>query len=93
MLHGRPPELHSHLQRPGLLHCTLLTDTLVPLLQGPTCPGKDIRATGSDIRPGELVLAAGSLIAPAEVGLLATVGAARVQVRPSWALMVCARCK
>ena len=87
------PTLHACLQRQGLLHRTLCTDTLLPMLQGPTRPGEDIRATGSDIKPGELVLAAGSLIAPAEVGLLATVGAAHVQVRPSWALMVCACCK
>eukprot|EP00891_Asterochloris_glomerata_P008529 jgi/Astpho2/8529/e_gw1.00125.32.1_t len=52
----------------------------VRIVKGPTRPGEDIRATGSDIKPGELVLAAGALIAPAEVGLLATVGAARVQV-------------
>ena len=89
---GRP-ETHSHLQRPGLLRCTLLRGTLVLPLQGPTRPGEDIRATGSDIKPGELVLAAGSLIAPAELGLRATVGAARMQVRPSWAVMVCPCCK
>ena len=36
---------------------------------------------GSDIRAGQTVLAAGERIGPAEVGLLATVGAAEVQVR------------
>lgn len=43
-------------------------------------PGQDIRAVGSDIRAGETVLAAGERIGPAEIGLLATVGAAIVQV-------------
>ena len=43
-------------------------------------PGQDIRAVGSDIRAGETVLAAGERIGPAEIGLLATVGAANVQV-------------
>lgn len=43
-------------------------------------PGDDVRAVGSDILAGELVLAKGSLIGAAEVGLLATVGAAEVQV-------------
>jgi hypothetical protein len=35
---------------------------------------------GSDIAAGELVLAKGSLIGAAEVGLLATVGAAEIEV-------------
>lgn len=43
-------------------------------------PGQDIRAVGSDIRAGETVLAAGERVGPAEIGLLATVGAATVQV-------------
>ncbi len=43
-------------------------------------PGDDVRALGSDIAAGEVVLAKDSLIGAAEIGLLATVGAATVQV-------------
>ena len=42
--------------------------------------GQDIRPVGSDIKAGQLVLPAGTLLGPAEVGILATVGAAHVQV-------------
>ncbi|EIE21770.1 molybdopterin biosynthesis protein [Coccomyxa subellipsoidea C-169] len=44
-------------------------------------PGDDVRALGSDIAAGEVVLAKDSLVGAAEIGLLATVGAATVQVR------------
>lgn len=44
-------------------------------------PGKWVRALGSDIEAGATVLAAGERIGAAEVGILATVGAAHVQVR------------
>lgn len=45
-------------------------------------PGDDIRAIGADIDAGETVLPAGIHLGAAEVGLLATVGAAQVQVHP-----------
>ena len=43
--------------------------------------GEDVRAVGSDIRRGQLVLEQGELVGAAEVGILATVGAAQVQVQ------------
>ena len=43
-------------------------------------PGKWVRALGSDIEAGATVLAAGERVGAAEIGILATVGAARVQV-------------
>ena len=43
--------------------------------------GEDVRAVGSDIRRDQLVLERGELVGAAEVGILATVGAAEVQVR------------
>ena len=36
---------------------------------------------GSDIKAGEVILPHGSVIGPAEVGLLATVGAAKLKAR------------
>lgn len=45
-------------------------------------PGDDIRKIGADIGTGETVLDAGVHLGAAEVGLLATVGAAQVQVYP-----------
>ena len=51
-------------------------------IQAHVQPGQAVRPVGVDVAPGELVLAAGSLIGPAEIGLLATVGADRVQVYP-----------
>ena len=42
--------------------------------------GKWVRALGSDIEAGATVLAAGERVGAAEIGILATVGAARVQV-------------
>ncbi|MBX3011731.1 MAG: hypothetical protein KF832_09485 [Caldilineaceae bacterium] len=44
--------------------------------------GADIRVVGSDIGQGEMVLTAGVQLGAAEIGLLATVGAAEVPVRP-----------
>jgi len=43
-------------------------------------PGKWVRALGSDIEAGATVLAAGERVGAAEIGILATVGAAHVQV-------------
>ena len=42
--------------------------------------GQWIRAVGSDIAAGAVVLAAGERLGAAEIGILATVGAATVQV-------------
>ena len=42
-----------------------------------------MRAVGSDIKAGEVVLPQGTVIGAAEVGLLATVGAAKLKVG-SW---------
>ena len=42
--------------------------------------GQDIRKIGSDIEKGSIILQQGSVIGPAEIGLLATVGAAKVRV-------------
>jgi molybdopterin biosynthesis enzyme len=42
--------------------------------------GEDVRPVGSDIAAGEVVLDKGELIGAAEIGLLATIGAAEVQV-------------
>jgi gephyrin len=44
-------------------------------------PGHDVRAVGSDVAAGEVALAAGARVGAAEVGVLATVGAARVRVK------------
>ncbi len=49
-------------------------------LQAAKGPGDDVRAVGSDIQAGEVVLPEGSVIGAAEVGLLATVGAAKLRV-------------
>jgi molybdopterin molybdotransferase len=52
-------------------------------------PGNNIRAAGEDIRRGQHVLAAGSEIGPWEIGVLATLGRARVSVvrRPRVAIV------
>jgi molybdopterin molybdotransferase len=42
--------------------------------------GRNVRPKGEDIRAGEVVLAAGHVIGPAQIGVLASVGAARVAV-------------
>lgn len=43
-------------------------------------PGQNIRASGQDISRGETVLARGRLLRPQDLGLLASVGAAAVEV-------------
>lgn len=52
-------------------------------------PGSSIRRAGEDTRQGEMVLAQGALIRPAEIGVLASVGGARVRVhrRPRVAVL------
>eukprot|EP00892_Ulva_mutabilis_P000348 jgi/Ulvmu1/10313/UM060_0115.1 len=42
--------------------------------------GQDIRTVGSDVQTGQVCLEDGELIGPAEVGILATVGAVKVNV-------------
>ena len=42
--------------------------------------GEDIRPVGSDIKRGQVVLQAGDMLDAPEIGILATVGAAEVQV-------------
>ncbi|MFJ3232449.1 gephyrin-like molybdotransferase Glp [Streptomyces sp. NPDC086787] len=41
-----------------------------------------VRATGSDVRAGELALAAGTLLGPPQIALLAAIGRGSVRVRP-----------
>ena len=53
----------------------------IDVAQAASRAGEDIRPTGSDIKAGNQVLRRGDLIDAAEIGLLATVGAATLQVR------------
>ena len=46
-------------------------------------PGKWVRPLGSDIEAGATVLAACERVGAAEIGILATVGAAHLQVTPA----------
>ena len=52
-------------------------------------PAANVRSAGEDIRHGELVLRKGTLLRPAEVGVLASLGLARVSVirRPLVAIL------
>jgi molybdopterin molybdotransferase len=52
-------------------------------------PGAYVRPAGEDVRRGDLVLQPGRVLGPAEVGLLATLGHARVEVhrRPRVAIL------
>jgi gephyrin len=45
-------------------------------------PGVNVRPVGFDVTQGQIVLTAGERLGPAEIGLLATVGAARVAAHP-----------
>ena len=51
--------------------------------------GRNVRPKGEDIRAGAIVLAAGQPIGPAQIGVLASVGAAQVEVirRPRVAIL------
>jgi molybdopterin molybdotransferase len=51
--------------------------------------GENVRPAGEDIRKGELVLAEGTVLRPQEIGVLASLGKARVQVirRPRVAIL------
>lgn len=46
-------------------------------------PGADVRPIGYDVAVGQEVVPAGMRLGPAEIGLLATVGAAQVEVHPA----------
>ena len=49
--------------------------------------GEDIRQIGSDIKEGQLVLGEGELVGAAEIGILATVGASKIEVQLSHAFL------
>ncbi len=51
----------------------------------PVEPGTDVRRTGEDIRAGEVALGAGTQVGPFDLGVLASIGCARVRCvgRPS----------
>jgi molybdopterin molybdotransferase len=51
--------------------------------------GRNIRARGEDLREGSVVLAPGDVVGPAQIGVLASVGAAAVEVhrRPRVAIL------
>lgn len=57
------------------------TDGKVHILR-PVKPGENIRRAGEDLTKGTVALAAGTLIRPAEIGLLASLGNARVKIYP-----------
>lgn len=61
----------------------------VDILTDATRPGDNIRPIGQDIEQGQLVLPKGTVLGPPELGLLGTVGKARVTVyrRPKVAVM------
>lgn len=44
--------------------------------------GRNIRRQGEDVRSGDVVLEAGTVLGPRQIGLLASLGAARVKARP-----------
>ncbi|TDG12992.1 molybdopterin molybdotransferase MoeA [Seongchinamella unica] len=59
-------------------NCTERAGAIV--IQGEVHPGQNIRRRGQDIRAGEVVLQAGRRLRPQDLGLLASVGCAKVQV-------------
>mmetsp|Transcript_20172 Transcript_20172/g.22437 ORF Transcript_20172/g.22437 Transcript_20172/m.22437 type:complete len:416 (-) Transcript_20172:21-1268(-) len=59
---------------------TLLKDDGTVEICKAVSTGTDIRQIGSDIQKGQTVLEKGERLGPAEIGLLATVGAAKVSV-------------
>lgn len=56
---------------------------------GQVAVGENVRPAGEDIRRGELVLAVGTVLRPQEIGVLASLGKARVRVirRPRVAIL------
>ena len=51
------------------------------VVPGPLAPGTFVRPRGNDIRSGAMVLAAGTRIRPQEMGVAASVGIDRIEVR------------
>ncbi|GAA3515446.1 hypothetical protein GCM10022234_08090 [Aeromicrobium panaciterrae] len=51
-------------------------------IHAPAAPGACIRREGADVKTGEKVLDEGAVLGPREIGLLASLGAARVKARP-----------
>lgn len=67
---------------------TRITEAGVDLLSE-VAPGASVRPAGDDVRRGQRVLASGAWLRPGELGLLATIGHARVPVfrRPRVAIL------
>jgi gephyrin len=59
---------------------TEVRDDHVIILQEDIRPGENVRPVGADLRRGEVLIPAGTVIGPAEIGLLASLGRARVVV-------------
>lgn len=59
---------------------TEVRDDHVIILQDDVRPGENVRPVGADLRRGEVLIPAGTVIGPAEIGLLASLGRARVAV-------------
>ena len=56
-------------------------DGALVAVPGPLDPGTFVRPRGNDIRSGAAVLAAGTRVRPQEMGVVASVGIARIEVR------------
>ena len=56
-------------------------DGALVVVPGPLAPGTFVRPRGNDIRSGAMVLAAGTRIRPQEMGVAASVGIDRIEVR------------
>jgi molybdenum cofactor synthesis domain-containing protein len=52
------------------------------LVEQDATPGDHVRAAGGDLEAGALAFSAGTVVRPAHVGLLSSIGAARVRVYP-----------
>jgi gephyrin len=68
---------------------TTQRDSVVVIHQERVRPGENIRPIGTDLEKGDLLIPAGTRLGPAELGLLASLGHARVRVgrRPRIAVM------
>ena len=73
-----------------LEHCDKLQSPFGPAVYVPeqVTRGAHVRPVGYDVREGEVVVPAGTVVGPHEIGIMATVGAARVAVhgRPKLAI-------
>ena len=76
-----------------LLRCSFGCKNLLTLIchkiKFHNCHHTDTRPIGSDIESGSVILSKGMVLGPAEIGLLATVGATKVEVfkKPTIALL------